>query len=110
MKLRDYDMECLARARAMIDADSRLHYTIAEIAHEVGMGATRLKAGFKQFYGTGMYAYLLERRMQLACQLLEDKNRTIKAVAKAIGFKYTSNFTAAFKKRFGVTPGKWRIS
>ena len=110
MKLTDYDIECLEKAKAIIEKDSRLHHTIGEIAQLVGMGATRLKAGFKQYYDNGMYAYLLERRMELPKQLLADRNKTIKAIAMAVGFRYTSNFTAAFKKRFGETPGRWRLN
>lgn len=92
----------------MIDKNNSLHYTIGEIAQVAGMGATRLKARFKFYFGSGLYTYLREQRMQLALQLLEDKHKTIKAIAKAAGFSHTSNFTHAFKRRFGVTPGEER--
>lgn len=108
MQLTDRDIECLEEARALMDKNNRVHHTIAAIAHAVGMGRTRLKTGFKQHYGMGLYAYLREQRMQLALQLLQDRNMTIKAVTRAAGFKQTSNFTFAFKKRFGVTPGEKR--
>lgn len=109
MKLSDYDIECLEKARRLIDRDKRVHHTIDEIAHSVGMGATRLKEGFKQYYGVGLYGYLLTMRMELAKQLLLEGRHTIKSIAHATGFAYTSNFSTAFKKRFGVTPGKYGV-
>ena len=109
MKLSEYDIECLEKARAIIDRDKRMHHTIEEIAQLVGMGATRLKEGFRQYSGSGLYAYLHKKRMELALRLIEERRLTIKAIAKASGYKHTSNFTAAFKKRFGVTPGKWKV-
>ena len=109
MKLSAYDTECLEKAKAIIDRDKRVHHTIDEIAHLVGMGSTRLKEGFKQYSGNGLYAYLLEKRMELALELLEGSNKPIKVIAKETGFRHTSNFTAAFRKRFGTTPGKKRM-
>ena len=108
MLLTDDDIKCLEQARALIEKNNRLHYSIEEIAHAVGMGRTRLKTCFKAYYGSGLYAYLREQRMQLALQLLQDTAMPIKAVAKAVGYKQTSNFTFAFKKRFGETPGEVR--
>lgn len=109
MKLSAYDIECLEKARGIMDRDPRRHHTIEEIAHLVGMGSTRLKEGFKQYSGSGLYAYLLEKRMELALELLEGSNKPIKVIAKETGFRHTSNFTAAFRKRYGVTPGRWRL-
>jgi len=108
MMLTDYDIECLEKARALIEKNSSLHHSIDSIAQQVGMSATRLKAGFKQHYGSGLYTYLRQQRMQLALELLADRNKTIKAIAKTTGFRHTSNFTHAFKKAFGVTPGEKR--
>jgi AraC-like DNA-binding protein len=106
--LNKYDLECLQKAKAYIDKNSREHHSIDDIARTVGMGATRLKEAFKQYYGSGLYTYLREQRMKRAAELLEDNDKTIKEIAKGLGFKHTSNFTTAFKKKFAVTPAKFR--
>src|SRR5258705_7786174 len=105
MLLTAYDIECLEQARNLINDNNRLHHPIGEIAHAVGMGATRLKAGFKQYYGLGLYAYLREQRMQLALKLLQNPDKTIKSIARETGFIHVTNFSSAFKKRFGMTAG-----
>ena len=108
MSLSEYDMECLAKAKSIIDKDYSIHYTIESLAQQVGLGATRLKAGFKLLYNMGIYEYLREQRMQHAMVLVYDKTKTLKQVAKAAGFKHSNNFIVAFCKRFGLSPGAVR--
>ena len=106
MLLSDYDMECLAKAKEIMDKDHSIHYDIATLAKKVGLGTTKLKAGFKLLYGKGLYQYLQEQRMQHAMSILFDKTKTLKQVAKDVGFKHTNNFIAAFSKKFGISPGQ----
>lgn len=108
MLLTENDIECLEQAKALIDKNTRQHHSIEEIAHTVGMGRTRLKSCFKAHYGKGLYAYLREQRIQFALSLLQDTAMPVKAISRAVGYKQTSNFAFAFKKRFGITPGEVR--
>lgn len=106
VKLSAYDLECLETAKQKIDEDLAIHHKIEELAHIAGMGSTKLKTGFKQKYGTGVYTYLRSQRMLKAKELLETGDKPLKAIAKEAGFNYVSNFVVAFKKEFGTTPGK----
>jgi AraC-like DNA-binding protein len=109
MTLTDHDISCLEAAKAMIDRDRQVHHSIEEIAHHAGMGRTRLKTCFKAYYGSGLYAYLREQRLQYALHLLQNTLMPVKAVARAAGYKQTSNFSYAFKKRFGMTAIELRV-
>lgn len=106
MQLAAYDIACITQAKDIIDKDCSIHYSIDNIAQKVGLGSTKLKVGFKFKYGMGLYKYLRQQRMQKALIMLKDSDKTIKQIAKATGFKYTTNFITAFKKRFGNSPGK----
>jgi len=106
MKLSAYDKECLEAAKNIIDKDSSQHYTIQVISQKVGIGSTKLKNGFKALHGMGLYEYLQHQRMHKAMVQLKETEKSIKQIAKTSGFKHTNNFTAAFKKRFGVSPAK----
>jgi AraC-like DNA-binding protein len=108
MKLSNYDIECLQSAKQKIDEDLSLHHKIEELAHHVGMGSTRLKIAFKQHYGFSIYNYLLSERMNRAKVDLETTDKPLKVIAKEAGFVYRSNFNAAFKKKFGISPGVLR--
>ena len=52
--------------------------------------------------------YLTERRVELACQLLADPEKSILDVAYGSGFGTQSRFYLAFKQITGMTPGTWR--
>ena len=108
MDITDYDMECIAKAKALIDADTSIHYSIDHIASVAGIGATKLKKGFKKQYQSSLFAYLRTQRMIKAAALLTTTNKTIKQIAKATGFHYTSNFTTAFTTYYKLSPGSYR--
>ncbi|MGG9964085.1 helix-turn-helix domain-containing protein [Ferruginibacter sp. SUN106] len=108
MLLSEYDTECLAQAKKLIDADLSVHYSIATIAHSTGLGATKLKTGFKAAYGYSLFAYLRMQRMKKAAELLSDSRKTIKQIAKATGFRYMNNFIRAFSANYSVSPAAYR--
>jgi AraC-like DNA-binding protein len=103
-----YDIECIEKAKKMIDTDIRRHLSICSVAESVGMGATKLKTGFKQMYGLGLFAYLQQQRMDKAATLLTDTDKTIKEISKIAGFRYRSNFITAFTAYHGMPPGRYR--
>lgn len=109
MDLTTYDMSCLQKAKALIDADISRHLTIDTLATKTGIGTTKLKKGFKQLFKMGLYAYLKNKRMIEAAELLSDTDKTVKQIAKATGFRYTSNFNTAFRKFHDITPLQYRI-
>lgn len=92
----------------MIDADTSVHYSIELIAEKIGIGKTKLKIGFKEYFKMGLFTYLREKRMLKAAELLINSNKTIKEISKATGFKYYSNFLSAFTAYHGLPPSKYR--
>ena len=79
---------------------------IEELARLVNMSATRLKRGFKEMYGSGIYSYYQTMRLQKAKELLLSGNHSIKQTAAASGFYNTANFSTAFKKQFNILPSQ----
>jgi len=63
---------------------------------------------FKVSTGLSPRQYLIECRLQKARRLLKDTNITVYSIAERIGYNDVSNFVAAFKKHYGVTPLKFR--
>lgn len=108
MRFSKHDMECIAEAKARIDADISKHYTIVFIAEKTGIGKAKLKKGFKYVNGCGLYAYLSKQRMLKAAELLATTEKSLKEIARLTGFSYSSNFTSAFTARYKLTPTKYR--
>lgn len=95
-------------AKKWIDEHLDVHYTISELARKAGINEFKLKKGFKEMYGTGLYGYLLVQRLAIAKATLEQTTQTIRQIALKAGYKSAANFSAAFKKRFGLTPLAYR--
>ena len=60
--------------------------------------------GFAREVGTTPHAYLMQRRVRLACQLLGAGRPIVEAAINA-GFADQSHLTRAFVRQFGVTQG-----
>ena len=108
MQFHEYDIECIERAKKFIDADISSHTTIAVLAMKSGIGESKLKAGFKKFYGSSPYAYLRKQRMIKAAELIIETNKTMKQIARATGFRHTNNFITAFTAYYHATPVRYR--
>ena len=81
-----------------------------ELARQVGMCDYNLKRGFKEAFGTTVFGYLRDRRLEKAQQLLLEQKMTVASVARAVGYDSPTSFTTAFKRKFGVGPKAYQIS
>jgi AraC-like DNA-binding protein len=77
----------------------RFHYAI-------GLNDFKLKKGFKELFGTTVFSYLNELKMDYAKRLILDEKKTIYEVAMTLGYSEPHHFYAAFKRRFGYSPGE----
>ncbi|MBI9061246.1 MAG: helix-turn-helix transcriptional regulator [Marinilabiliaceae bacterium] len=100
----------LNTARNIIESRYQNPPSIAELALMVGMSATVLKERFKSSFGTTIFGYLFDYRMNIARQLLQDTSYTITEIAERTGYEHASHFTTAFKRKFGDSPNEFRKS
>lgn len=78
------------------------------LAAAVGTNARRLNDAFKHCVGSTVFEYLREERMKEAAQLLGETVLEIQDIASELGFTSGSNFAAAFRDRFGMSPRAFR--
>jgi len=95
-------------ARRIIEEQYQNPPTISALAISVGMSATLLKTSFKMIFGTTIYGYLFDYRMNIARKLLMDKSYAISEIAEHSGYEHASHFTTAFKRKFGISPMAYR--
>ena len=79
----------------------------AWLAGRFFLSVSTLSRMFHAELGLSPYRYLEEVRMAAACRLLRE-NRPVTEVAAHCGFSDCSAFIGKFKRRFGVTPLKYR--
>lgn len=105
-KLKKEDVEKIYYAKKLLEQNISEPYSLLELAHKVGLNDFKLKKGFKILFGTTVFGYLHEIRMQQSKRMLLEENKPVKEVAAYCGYQYVQHFTTAFKNKFGITPGK----
>ncbi len=98
----------LNQARNILEESYQNPPGIHALSLRVRLCETHLKSGFKLVFGTTVFSYLFNYRMELACRHLTDHSLSIAAVAEQVGYKNPSTFTTAFKRRFGLSPMEYR--
>lgn len=83
----------------------------AALAACVGLSRRRLDEVFVRQFGRPVAAYIRERRLERARDMLADPqfaDSSITEIALGVGFEDMSHFARVFKSRFGVAPSAWR--
>jgi AraC-like DNA-binding protein/quercetin dioxygenase-like cupin family protein len=94
------------RALERVEADPASQTSLAELARLSGISRFQLVRGFVREVGVTPHAYVLQRRVLLARQLLTLGQSIVEAAMNA-GFADQSHLTRAFLRQFGVTPGRY---
>jgi AraC-like DNA-binding protein len=83
-------------------------WTIASLADEVGISRSALVERFARYLSEPPMAYLTRWRLQLAARSLEKTSRGVAEIAGDIGYESEAAFNRAFKREFGLPPGRYR--
>jgi AraC-like DNA-binding protein len=102
--------QAVLEARAWIDANVGEHFTLGDLAARVGLDANYLAARFRERVGRPVMDYRLEKRLQQARHLLSCTNYPQKTIARELGFTDSPHLSHAFRKRFGLSPGRLRAT
>lgn len=102
------DLHCLQQARRILEEQFLAPPTISALARAVGINEAKLMHAFKQLFGQTIFDFTQALRMEMAKELLETTDRSITEIAFDVGYEYSSNFTTAFKRHFGITPSTAR--
>jgi len=78
--------------------------TIKELSRKVAINECYLKKGFKEIFGTTIFDFYQQQRMEHAKYLLYEKGLSVTDVSDLLGYSSISHFSAAFKKHTGLKP------
>lgn len=100
-------VEQLQAARSMLIDSAQNPPSLADLARHTGLNVTKLTAGFRQLFGTSVFGYLQEHRLQQAYDLIRSGEKTVTEAAFHVGYA-PAHFSGIFRKRFGVLPSALR--
>jgi transcriptional regulator GlxA family with amidase domain len=85
-------------------------WTIANLAHQVGVSRTRFAERFRHFLGEPPMAYLARWRLKLAAEMLVSSDSNVGEIASEVGYASEAAFNRVFKREFGCPPAQFRRS
>lgn len=83
---------------------------IRDLSRKCNLSPQHMSRLFRKETGFSPYAYILEKRMHIARELLSFSDCTVEEVSDRVGYSSSVNFSNAFKKRYGLSPGQFRRS
>jgi transcriptional regulator GlxA family with amidase domain len=98
----------LSALLAQIEARPALPWSTESMARFASMSVSRLHALFQEELDISPHAWLLRKRIDLACELLTHTNRPIVDVALSTGFSDQSVLTRAMRQNIDMTPAAYR--
>jgi AraC family transcriptional regulator len=98
----------LRAACEMIQDGYRDNYCVREIARQVGVHPTHLARAFRTFVGCTPGDLLRARRLEKAAESLLNANLSLAETALDSGYSDQAQFTKAFRRVYGTTPGRYR--
>lgn len=84
------------------------HITLDELATRIFLSKNYLNRIFREATGLPVNAFLQKLRVEEACRLLSETDRTVVDIATACGFSDAKSFYSTFKRIVDTTPGEYR--
>lgn len=103
-----------ARDPALGAALAHLHrapeqlWTIAMLAHQVGLSRSVLAERFRHYLGEPPMTYLARWRLNLGARMLRSTSYGVARIAGEVGYESESAFNRAFKREYGIPPARFR--
>lgn len=85
-------------------------WTVQELAGQANMSRATFARRFTTLTGRTPLAYLTWWRLTTAGRLLRDSDAPLSAIAKQVGYTSEYAFANAFKREYGIAPGRYRRS
>jgi transcriptional regulator GlxA family with amidase domain len=98
----------IGRALALIHQEPQARWTVAGIAHRLGISRSSFAVKFEQLVGEPPLQYVTRCRLGKAARLLQTSSIEIPQIAHSVGYGSVVAFHKAFKRLYEVGPGGFR--
>lgn len=107
-KLSSIESQKIQRARDIMLERMANPPSLVELSRMIGLNDHKLKIGFKEVYGSTVFGYLREKRLEKAFLLLQQGDLNVYETSLMVGYSNPSYFSEAFREKYGVNPGNLR--
>ena len=82
--------------------------TLTKIAEQLCITPNYLSELFKKHTGQNVSEYIMDYRLEKACQYLSNPQLRIGEIAEKVGINDVRYFSSMFKKKYDLTPTEFR--
>jgi AraC-like DNA-binding protein len=103
-----YTCSKLNKVFEFIEEHYHEHLLVSDVAQALGYNTAYLTNLVKRKTKKAIYAWIIERRMSEACELLLKTDRSVNNIASQVGYPDASHFTRHFRQIYSISPKAWR--
>ncbi len=107
-KMKAADRDALFAVKEFLNKTFTKEHSLKSLSRTFGLNEFKLKRGFKELFGTTVFDYLHDLKMEYAKQRLACEDVYINEVSGLVGYKNPNHFSTAFKRKFGINPTQLR--
>lgn len=107
--IKNGDLEKLQQVKQIIETSIEDPKTILQLSELVGINDFKLKRDFKSVFGTTIFGYLTQIRLEKAKQLILEGHQ-LKEIAYLVGYKHQQHLTSAFKRYYNCLPKSLKLA
>jgi AraC family transcriptional regulator len=96
------------KVRDYIDAHIKGPVRVADLSALIRRSEAHFSRAFRHTFGLSPHAFLIQRRVELAAQLMLDTDLCLSDVALRCGFTDQPHLCKHFRQSTGQTPAAWR--
>ena len=105
---REKDIKPIRIIKKYIEENYMQEINLGQLAQMVDMNASYLSSIFKKETGMTYSEYLVSCRIEQACKMLVETNKSINDIALKSGYQNARYFSKQFTKQIGLKPSEYR--
>lgn len=98
----------IKEAKSILVSNLSKQISIEELSKKTGLKKHILTSKFKKNYGISISEMYYNYKMEKAKNLLLSNKININSISKKLGYSSMSHFSTSFKKKFGISPRKYK--
>ena len=95
-------------ARNKIMQNPQYDWNISKLAYECNMSESYFQIAYKRLFGSKCISDVISARLEMAHDLILGSTSPIHEIAVYCGYNNSEHFSRQFKKKYGITPLKFR--